>query len=119
MWRDDAYLLDMLLYARRAQAFCTEATLEEFMADLKLQAATLHVLQTVGEAAAKVSETFRQAHPEIPWNRIINLRHRLAHDYPRIELPRIWNIVQHHIPPLIAALDLLVPPETPDHATEE
>jgi uncharacterized protein with HEPN domain len=111
MWRDDACLLDMLINARRAQSFTEDASLDTLMADAKLQAATLHVLQIMGEAASKVSIDFRREHPEIPWERIINLRHRLVHDYPRIELPKIWNVVQNHIPPLIAALEGLVPPE--------
>ena len=119
MWRDDAYLLDMLIYVRRAEAFCAKATWEDFLTDTKLQAATFHVLQVTGEAASKVSESFRQAHPEIPWSGVISLRHRLVHDYPRIELPKIWSIVRNQVPALIAALEPLVPPETPDEAQRE
>lgn len=111
MWRDDAYLLDMLIYARKALMFCGDCTLEKFMSDDMLQSATLHVLQIIGEASSKVSSEFQKSHPEIPWQKIINLRHRLVHDYPRIELPKVWNIVQSQIPPLIAELQKLVPPE--------
>jgi len=111
MWRDDAYLLDMLLYAKRARDFCKDVSLEVFLADEKLQLATLYALQVVGEAASKVSGEFQQAHPEIPWPRIINLRHRLVHDYPRVEMPRVWSIVKEGIPALIASLEVLVVPE--------
>lgn len=114
MWRDDACLLDMLIHARRARSFTESATLEGFVSDVKLQAATLHVLQIVGEAASRVSPDFRGSHPEIAWERIINLRHRLVHDYPRIELPKIWTVVRDHIPPLIGALEPLVPLDKPD-----
>lgn len=109
MWRDDACLLDMFIYARRARSFTESATLKSFLSDAQLQAATLHVLQIVGEAASKVSPEFRRDHPEIEWERIVNLRHRLVHDYPRIELPKIWIVVRDHIPPLIAVLEPLVP----------
>jgi len=118
MWRDDACLLDMLIHARRARSFTESATLESFLGDAQLQAATLHVLQIVGEAAGKVSLDFRTNHPEIAWERIINLRHRLVHDYPRIELPKIWTIVRNHIPPLIAALEPLVPPDPENPSTK-
>lgn len=88
MWRDDACLLDMFIHARRARSFTEGETLESFVGDAKLQYSTLHVLQIVGEAASKISPEFRRGHPEIAWERIINLRHRLVHDYPRIELPK-------------------------------
>jgi len=42
MWRDDAYLLDMLLYSERAIKFCRDATLESFLADDELQMATMY-----------------------------------------------------------------------------
>ena len=112
MWRDDAYLLDMLLYARRAQEFCAGITRDSFLADVKLQMATLYVLQVVGEAANKVSPEFRSTHTEIPWPRIISLRHRLVHDYPAIEIPKVWDTVQDSLPALIETLTPLVPRDT-------
>jgi uncharacterized protein with HEPN domain len=110
----DAYLLDMFLYAERACTFCKDATLESFLADEKLQMATLHALQVVGGAANKVSAEFRNAHPEVPWPRIIKLRHRLVHDYPRVEMPKVWGIVRHRIPDLIQALIPITPRESGD-----
>jgi len=115
MWRDVAYLLDMLIYARKASIFCKDSSLEKFMTDEVLQSATLHVLQIIGEAANKVSQEFQEVHPEVPWQRIINFRHRLVHDYPRIEIPKVWSIVQEQIPPLISELEKLVPPESPEN----
>ena len=76
-----------------------------------LQFATQYALQVIGEAASKVSRPFRDAHPQIPWDRIIAFRHRMVHDYPRIELPKVWAVVQNYLPPLIASLEPLVPPD--------
>ncbi|MCX5771515.1 MAG: DUF86 domain-containing protein [Candidatus Hydrogenedentes bacterium] len=101
----------MLLYAKRARDFCRDVSLEAFVTDEKLQMAALYALQVVGEAASKVSPEFQQAHPEIPWPRVINLRHRLVHDYPRVETPRVWSIVKEGIPALIESLEVLVLPE--------
>lgn len=113
MWRDDAYLLDMLIHARRARDFCAETSAERFPNDDVRQAAVLHVLQIVGEAAGKISPAFRDAHPEIPWHPIVGLRHILVHDYARVDLRNIWEIVTQSIPPLITTLELLVPPDSP------
>lgn len=65
MWRDDAHLLDMLIYARKAMMMNAGKDLNAFLADQTLQFATLHVLQIVGESASKVSIECRRLHPEI------------------------------------------------------
>ena len=113
MWRDDALLLDMLLAARKVREFTAGRTADDFAADRILQSATQYELQIIGEAAGKISEQYQAEHPEIPWRKIIAFRHRLVHDYLRIELPKVWVIVEQHIPPLIAALEALVPPDSP------
>jgi Protein of unknown function DUF86 len=53
---------------------------------------------------------YRETHAEIPWEKIAAFRHRLVHDYPRIELPKVWAVVENHLGPLISALEPLVPP---------
>lgn len=70
-------------------------------------------IELVGEAAWRVSEPFRDAHPEVPWTAIIGMRHRLVHDYRGINLRRLWDIVQHDVPPLLAALEALIPQAPP------
>jgi uncharacterized protein with HEPN domain len=113
MWRDDALLLDMLLGARKVREFCRDVSYDAFVADDLRQNATLHVLQLIGEAASKVSKEFHTAHSEIAWAGMIGLRHRLVHDYGRIELAKIWQIVTHEIDPLILALEPLIPHDEP------
>lgn len=111
MWRDDHLLLDMFIYARRARDFNAGKTWEQFESDVLLQSATQYVLQVIGEAASKVSRAYQDASPQIPWVQIIGFRHRVVHDYPRIELPKVWSVVQNYVPDLIAELERLVPPD--------
>ena len=113
MWRDEHRLLDMLIYARQARDFNGGASWERFASDRQLQYATQYALQAIGEAAYHVSNDFRQAHPEIPWEKIAAFRHRMVHEYPRIERPKVWAVVQNHLAPLIVALEPLVPPDEP------
>ncbi len=39
------------------------------------------------------------------------MRNRLVHGYFAIRLDRVWQTVQDDLPPLIAQLEPLVPPE--------
>lgn len=114
MWRDDAYLLDMLLAARELVHFIEGVSFEEFDTNRLLQHAAVRLIQVVGEAARSISTEFKQAHPEIPWAGIIGMRHRLVHEYFRVAPDKVWEVVQKDIPPLIKMIEPLVPPDQPN-----
>ncbi len=113
MQDDEALLLDMLLAARRAKRFAEGHTWESFSKDEVLQSAIRYQLQIVGEAAWRVSDDRKAACTSVPWPQIIGFRHRLVHDYARIELSKVWNVVENHLGELIDALKVIVPPEEP------
>lgn len=110
MWRDSAYLLDILNAARKVRQFTTGVTEEEFEGSDLLQSATMRQLGIVGEAARKVSQETRNARPEVPWSDMIGMRNRLIHEYSRINLKRVWDTIQNDIPRLITLIEPLVPP---------
>ena len=111
MRRDDAWLLDMLLAAREAVEFATPLTFPEFEDDHLRQLAILKSVEIIGEAASRVSEETKAKHPDIPWTQIIGMRNRLVHAYFAIQLDIVWKVVQNDLPPLIAQLEPLIPPE--------
>ena len=108
---DDAWLLDMLLAARNAVEFAAPLTFPKFEDDHLRQLAILKSVEIIGEAASRVSEETKAKHPNIPWTKIIGMRNRLVHGYFAIQLDTIWQTVQNDLPPLIAQLETLVPPE--------
>lgn len=115
---DLAFLWDMLQAAQELQQFTADRTYQEYLNDKLLQAGVERKIEIVGEAARNVSDSFKQAHPQIPWQGIIGQRHRLAHDYQRIDPERIWRVVVTHIPELIGLLSPLLPPPPPDPEPE-
>lgn len=94
MWRDDAYLLDMLLAARKVREFTQGVEWEKFEKDDLIQNAVMRQIQIIGEASRKVSIQYQQEHPEIRWNEIIGMRNRLVHEYFRIIPRRVWDVVE-------------------------
>lgn len=109
MSRDDATLLDMLTAARRAAQFASGLTRDQLRDDLKTQSAILHQLLVLGEAAKRLSDSFRQAHPESPWKAIAGMRDRIIHGYDDVDLREVWRTIETDLPTLIAALERLVP----------
>jgi len=60
--------------------------------------ATLYSITIIGEAANKLSATLRKKHKDIPWLEIINMRHRIVHDYGNVNLQTVKEIVENDLP---------------------
>lgn len=95
----------------QARELCAGSTLEAFLADRVLQLAGTHVVQAIGEAASRTSEAFRAEHPSVPWRAVVGMRHQLVHDYSGTDFSPVWDVVQNHLPPLLAALSGMFPPD--------
>ena len=118
--RDDRErLLDMLEAAgkiaervRRGRA--------RFDADEDLQIVLTHLVQVIGEAAARLGPETTAAHPEVPWRRITGMRHRVVHDYFAVDLEILWAAATVDVPDLAqkirAILDHPPDPSEPDSA---
>jgi uncharacterized protein with HEPN domain len=111
---DEDFLLDMLLAARHAAEYVKGLSWAEFSQDRSRQDAVTYRVQVIGEAASNVSLEFRAAHPEIPWQRIVGMRHRIVHDYRELRRDLLWSVARDDAPELITQLEPLVPPEEPD-----
>ncbi len=74
------------------------ATFEGFKDNSMMLFATIKQLEIIGEAANSLSEETRAGNSEIPWRKIIGLRHILVHEYFAIDRPSIWLIVQEKVP---------------------
>ena len=115
---DLAYLWDMLDAAKAVREFLSNSTVHNYLNNRMLRSAVERQVEIVGEAANKVSVSFKKAHHEIPWQRIISQRHVLAHEYGEIKHELLWNVAMIHIPELITKLDKLVPFD-PDKQNDE
>jgi uncharacterized protein with HEPN domain len=71
-----------------------------FDRDEMLQVWMLHHLQIIGEAVRTLSQELRDEYPEVPWRKIIGMRHVLVHQYFEIDLDEVWNAVTIDIEPL-------------------
>jgi uncharacterized protein with HEPN domain len=112
MRKDDfVYLGHMLDMARKAIERTQGIARSQYDKDETLQLALAHLIQIIGEAARRVSEGTRRAHTEIPWSEIIGMRHKVVHDYLQVDNDIVWDVVKVDLPPLLAALERIVPPE--------
>lgn len=90
-----------------ARSFVEGLTKEDFFADKRSQQAVVMSFIIIGEAATKVMDgyaKFTQAHPEVPWRSMRNMRNRMAHGYFDINLDVVWETVQEWLPALLRQL---------------
>ena len=102
--RDAAYLWDMLDAAQMVEHLSSGMDFAQYSNDRRTQLAVERSLEIIGEAAGKVSASFQNSHPEIPWRQIIGQRNVLIHEYGEIKQERIWKVVRENIPQLIELL---------------
>ncbi len=79
--------------------------MESFYADLKTQDAVIRNLETLGDAIQQLPDTWKAAHPEIDWRRVIDFRNVLAHQYLEINLDIVWSVIEYRLPELKQAIE--------------
>ena len=102
-------LRHMLDHAREAAGIAVGKSRADLDNDRKLNLALVRLLEVVGEAASRTPADERTQYPQIPWAQIVGLRNRLIHGYDSVDFDILWQIVTHDLPPLIMALEQIVP----------
>lgn len=115
--RDPAHLWDMREAAREVAGFVEGADFERFRTEKLLRYAVESQVEAVARAAGRVSEPFRAAHPEIPWEVLLEHSDLLTPERDPADLERVWRLATRHVPALVPALDLLIPPLPVDDET--
>jgi len=100
----------MLEAARGVSEMTSGRTFEEYLGDRIRLLAVDRQLTVLGEAARRVSASFREEHPEVPWRSIIGLRNFLLHEYGHVDREIVWKVVSGDLPALIQVLETMVPP---------
>ena len=76
----------------------------KFETDELIQSWFTRHLQIIGEAARLIPEDIRKLAPDVPWIKMIGMRHILVHDYFRIDTDIVWQVVAYELPRLKSSL---------------
>ena len=104
-WR--FYVDDMVAFAEKVLAYTAGLDQESFVAHGLTYDATVRNLELIGEAATRIPDEVRKAHPQIPWRQVIAVRNRLIHGYLGVDNDTLWSIISTDIAPLLNALRVL------------
>ncbi len=99
------FIRHMLDYAREGIDLAAGRSREDLDEDRQLRYALTHVIALIGEAASLVTQEHCEQYPDIPWTRIVGMRHKLIHGYATIDLDVVWSTVQQNLPVLVTQLE--------------
>lgn len=96
---------DAIGACRAIQSFTAHVSFDDYSGNLMLRSAVERQFEILGEALNRASESYPaslSSLPDVP--RIVGMRNRIIHGYDSVDDEIVWDAIQHHIPPLLAAL---------------
>ena len=76
----------------------TSRTPAAFDAGITLRLAGEAIVSRVGEAVSRLPESFRQAHPQLPWQSIRGATNLTSQEYHRIDHHILWQTLDRDLP---------------------
>ena len=104
----------MLTLANDLQFYVKNRTRADLDKDRTFSLVVIKTVETLGEAASKITRNFRNKYPKLPWLDMIDMRNRLIHDYYAYDYDDIWLFAINKIPPIIPRLEAILLKETND-----
>ncbi|MGH6897621.1 MAG: HepT-like ribonuclease domain-containing protein [Geminicoccaceae bacterium] len=92
----------------RIETLTAGKTFEEYAADWITRDAVERNLERVSEASRHIPSELKAQHKSIRWRAVAGLGNVLRHDYPRVQDPRVWQIVSEYLAPLRAAVETIL-----------
>lgn len=108
MKRDERLsLLDILERIKLVQSFTSDGK-ETFMNSRLIQEAVLRSLDVIGEAVRNLTDELRARYKNIAWAQIIAFRNTSIHAYWGMNMERVWQIIEHDLPPLQKQVETII-----------
>lgn len=103
------YLAHILERIDRVREYTIQGR-DAFFSDRRTQDAVIRNFEVIGEAAKRIPEEYRKAHPTIPWRELSGFRDVLIHQYEGVSIAEVWQIVEKNLEPLRQAIMAILPP---------
>jgi len=106
-YADRALIEHMLECVVRIREYTRDGR-DTFLHSGLIQDAVIRNLQTLAESSQRLSDTVKNAEPEVPWKNMAGMRNILVHDYlGGVDVDTVWEVVGSHLPLLEQALNRL------------
>lgn len=101
---DKLYLEEIKEFCGKVIGFTKGVSYKVFGEDEKLQLAVIKLIENIGEASKRLSDTARARHSKVDWKKAMAMRDRLVHDYMDTDLAIVFDVAKNEIPALLKSL---------------
>jgi uncharacterized protein with HEPN domain len=106
--RDDRlYLSNIFECIERIESYTRDGK-EAFLQTTIIQDAVIRNFEIIGEATKRLSPEIRAAYPDVPWQQVAGFRDVLIHDYLKVNLNRVWGVIEQNLPQLKATIEAIL-----------
>lgn len=96
--RSDSLLVqDILDSISKIETYTSGFSAEQFLSDIKTQDAVSRNFSVIGEAASRLSPSFKDLYDHVSWREIKDFRNKLIHDYFGVDAEVVWHIIQNEL----------------------
>lgn len=110
--RTEDYLDHIAQAIRRATEYVEHLnSFSIFRESQRDQDAVIRNIEVIGEAACQIQQhapEFVEAHPELPWIEMRNMRNKMIHGYFDVDVNVVWGTVKDDLLPLKQQVDDLL-----------
>ncbi|WP_204139135.1 DUF86 domain-containing protein [Halomicronema sp. CCY15110] len=99
MPEDKLYLSNIYEAALKIESY-TESGRAAFMSTPIIQDAVIRNFEIIGEATKRLSDEVKQENSELAWRQMAGFRDVLIHDYMKVKLTRVWEVIEQDLPGL-------------------
>jgi uncharacterized protein with HEPN domain len=104
----DRYLVDQMLTHAEVIAVNVRRGRDDFETNPTSRYAVEHASELFAEAAEKVGRPFKSANPDVPWDRLRELRRMVAHPYDvgadPMRVDQTWRFARNDVPRIVRKL---------------
>lgn len=72
--------------------------------ELLIDSIMFRIIQ-ISENNGKLTEQFKNNHPEVPWLAIKGMRNRIVHEYGYVDFTFVYDTINHGIPEMLERLE--------------
>ena len=102
------YIADIIKSCDRIIEYVNGHTFESFSDDYLVIDAVARNLEIIGEATKNIPNDILAMRPEINWTDVARFRDVIAHQYFRIKLTVVWNVIQEELDPIRSSASKLL-----------
>src|SRR5262249_31303006 len=70
--------------------------------------AVCYNIAIIGEASGRLSAGLQQKYREIPWRQITGIRHKVIHDYGKVDVAVLQNVLTEKLPTLKKQIKMML-----------